>query len=499
MQVKKFEARTMKEALEMVKTQLGPDAIILSARDNNKSYGLVGQGSVEITAAISDESLKRRQFAENRMPANAREQFSKSPARMQKSIIEQFVQNHSQNLSPKNNTTNSATTTKRYADIIDDESAHESAAQIRIKEAAQRAWETMNDDVPSSGQNSADRNTTSRSTSAFASPFKALRNSLSFDKDETPTGEVTQLKEEIIHLKSMIQKFQAVATNQTLSAQQSTNTANPYGIKEDFKEIYERLLNENVQVEEAVDLVLGIQKSLPLHKHKNKNLIEGMVAKSLLEKSLVSNHTNENQFHYFVGPSGAGKTTTMVKMASLKSISEGKKVAFISTDIYKVGATDQLKTFAQILNVPFAIVRNLQDWYKLEPYFKDIDHVFVDTPGFSSKNPEEQSTVHSLINQHRASQSVHLVVNAWTRFEEMMSLYQKLSNIKIDDFIVNHLDQALSYGNIFSISQRTQKPIHSFGLGTRLPEDYEYATKERLLDLIFKITQNQQSKKEIGL
>ena len=56
MQVKKFEARTMKEALEMVKTQLGPDAIILSARDNNKSYGLVGEGSVEITAAVSEET-----------------------------------------------------------------------------------------------------------------------------------------------------------------------------------------------------------------------------------------------------------------------------------------------------------------------------------------------------------------------------------------------------------------------------------------------------------
>ncbi|WP_374021172.1 hypothetical protein [Bdellovibrio bacteriovorus] len=62
MQVKKFEARTMKEALEMVKTQLGPDAIILSARDNNKSFGLVGEGSVEITAAVSEETLQKKEI-----------------------------------------------------------------------------------------------------------------------------------------------------------------------------------------------------------------------------------------------------------------------------------------------------------------------------------------------------------------------------------------------------------------------------------------------------
>ena len=51
MQVKKFEARTVKEALDLVKSQLGPDAIILSVRDNKKAYGLVGEGSIEMMSA----------------------------------------------------------------------------------------------------------------------------------------------------------------------------------------------------------------------------------------------------------------------------------------------------------------------------------------------------------------------------------------------------------------------------------------------------------------
>ncbi|MFN8945532.1 MAG: flagellar biosynthesis protein FlhF, partial [Pseudobdellovibrionaceae bacterium] len=67
MLVKKFEARSVKEAIEMVKTQLGPDAIILNVRDNKKTYGLVGEGSVEITAAASEESIRKRQVMEASM------------------------------------------------------------------------------------------------------------------------------------------------------------------------------------------------------------------------------------------------------------------------------------------------------------------------------------------------------------------------------------------------------------------------------------------------
>ena len=63
MQVKKFEAKTMNEALQMVKTELGPEAIILSAKDHKKGYGIGGEASVELTAAISETKYKERQFA----------------------------------------------------------------------------------------------------------------------------------------------------------------------------------------------------------------------------------------------------------------------------------------------------------------------------------------------------------------------------------------------------------------------------------------------------
>src|SRR6185312_9590081 len=136
MQVKKFEARTMKEALEMVKTQLGPDAIILSARDNNKSFGLVGEGSVEITAAVSEETLHRKKFVESRLRVEDKEKLNRSSAKVQKHIIDKMVTKY---IDEKEASAPKKITRTRYIEIDDDVESSQNLASERIKSAAERA------------------------------------------------------------------------------------------------------------------------------------------------------------------------------------------------------------------------------------------------------------------------------------------------------------------------------------------------------------------------
>ena len=87
MQVKKFEAKTMKEALELVKVHLGPEAIILSAKDTHRGFGLMGEKSVEVTAAVSEETLRRKKMAESKLREELRERFQQIPAAKQKEFI----------------------------------------------------------------------------------------------------------------------------------------------------------------------------------------------------------------------------------------------------------------------------------------------------------------------------------------------------------------------------------------------------------------------------
>src|ERR1700735_3388683 len=88
MQVRKFEAKTMKDALELVKLHLGPEAIILSAKDNSRGFGLIGERSVEVTAAISEETLRRKKLAESKLRESSRRQYSQAPAKIQKQFIQ---------------------------------------------------------------------------------------------------------------------------------------------------------------------------------------------------------------------------------------------------------------------------------------------------------------------------------------------------------------------------------------------------------------------------
>src|SRR5580692_6006294 len=87
MQVKKFEAKTMKEALELVKVHLGPEAIILSAKDSHRGFGLMGDKSVEVTAAVSEETLRKKKVAESKLREDLRTRFQQIPATKQREFI----------------------------------------------------------------------------------------------------------------------------------------------------------------------------------------------------------------------------------------------------------------------------------------------------------------------------------------------------------------------------------------------------------------------------
>ena len=87
MQVKKYEARSMQDALVMIKKELGPEAIILSAKNLSKGFGLLNQGSVEVTAAVSETVLAKKKLLESKLRDQDKERLAQIPARAQKEMM----------------------------------------------------------------------------------------------------------------------------------------------------------------------------------------------------------------------------------------------------------------------------------------------------------------------------------------------------------------------------------------------------------------------------
>lgn len=464
MQVKKFEARTMKEALEMVKVHLGPDAIILSARDNQRSFGLVGEGSVEITAAVSEETLQKKKFVESRLRDQEREKFHKSPARQQKELIDKMVNKHIERQQGPKPITN-----RRYVDI-DDEFASEEPVQMQRRQEIPDAASV----AAAIARSQAAVVRTSAPAAATPAPVAAP------SPDE---GLIRSLKGEIETLKDMLSKLHGDS--------QGTHPGAEYGIPYELAFMYEKLAQAGVCEELIADILVRAQNSIPALKMKKKSVVEGWVARHILQTVAVTGEKVTGKVHVFVGPGGSGKSTALVKLASHLVVREKKKVALITTDTQKVGATDQMRIFAQILNVPFAIVRSAADWSHLMKYMAQLDVVLVDAPGLGLRGGEEIEKLRTLLPPASMNPRIHLTLSASAKDADLEETARRYSLIGFDDAIFTGLDESRQHGTILNFLHRSRKPLFAFGIGSRVPEDFEFASPERVLDLIFKITQSQ--------
>jgi flagellar biosynthesis protein FlhF len=475
MQVKKFEARTMKEALEMVKSQLGPDAIILSARDNNKSFGLVGEGSVEITAAVSDETLQKKKFTESRLREQDRERFLASTARQQKELIHKMVEKHVQK-----NQAPAPITQRRYIEIEDENeyARQQKMSEERVKNAAQRALHAFQEQEETFQQ--------VRKPAAPAKPAARPAAVPAGDNDE-----VRALKNEIASLKQVITQFQHMPQSFV-----GSHPGADYGINYDLSFVFEKLVKSGVAPEITADILTQAQETLPALKLKNKSLVEAWVARYVLDTTKIVQNPTAGKIHCFVGPAGSGKTSNMIKMASQLVVRERTKVALFTTDTFKVGAADQMKIYAQILNVPFSVIRSQSDWVNLMRYLANVDCVLVDFTGLSLKNNDEIQLLRSLLPPAGLNANIHLTMSANAKDTDATELGRRYSVLGYKDVIFSGLDESTQHGTIYNFMKRFDIPLHSFGIGSRVPEDFEFATKERLLDLIFKITKFKQQDSE---
>lgn len=477
MQVKKFEARTMKEALEMVKIQLGPDAIILGVKDNKRSFGLVGDGSVEITAAVTDETLHKKKFAESRLRDQEKKMLSNSPAKVQKEFINKMVNNYQQDKQapppPR------PVTRTRYIDIDDEAemmASPQHMASERIRGAAQRAWNAMQ--VHGEWQEPGPQQ-------MQASPQRQSQASI---QSQQSNSEIAVLKNEIASLRQVIKGFQTVPQTMSNSAPVTAHPGADFGLSFEVSAMFEKLTQAGVSIEIAAEILTQAQTQMPGLKLKNRALVDAWVARHILDTTKVTGEKNGSKIQFFVGPAGAGKTSTLIKLASHLVVNEKKKIALLTADTLKVGAAEQMRIYSQILNVPFGVIRSAADWQGVLSQLGQFDHILVDAPGLNLKSIDENTFLRNLLPPSTAQTTIHLVLEATLKDSDATEIGRRYKGHGFQDVIFTGLDQSVQHGTIYNFMRKFDVPLHSFGLGTRVPEDYEMATKERVLDLIFKLT-----------
>lgn len=189
----------------------------------------------------------------------------------------------------------------------------------------------------------------------------------------------------------------------------------------------------------------------------------------------------------FFGPTGVGKTTTIAKLASHFTIDMKKKVALLTTDTYRIAAAEQLRTYANILQVPFRVVYTDEELIAGIKDFYQYDYIFVDTTGHSHQNEEQKKNICRLTDTVKGLAEVqnYLVLSVSTKYKDLIKIADSYSDISDYELIFTKLDETYTLGNILNLKLYTDKSVAYVTCGQNVPEDIEHfnpqTTVKRLL------------------
>jgi len=186
-----------------------------------------------------------------------------------------------------------------------------------------------------------------------------------------------------------------------------------------------------------------------------------------------------------LGPTGVGKTTTIVKLAADFAVKQKKNVGIINTDTYRIGAQEQLQTYADILGVPLQVVYHTHELESALESMSDRDIIFVDTAG---KRPGDEEHKKDLLDITRIlkPEDVLLCLAATTSFAsimEMVDTYGFVDNYRV---LITKLDETKYRGSLLNISWYTQKPLAYVTTGQDVPNDIEVADIESIVKQIIR-------------
>jgi flagellar biosynthesis protein FlhF len=184
-----------------------------------------------------------------------------------------------------------------------------------------------------------------------------------------------------------------------------------------------------------------------------------------------------------VGPTGVGKTTTIAKLAALSKLVDGSAIGLISADTYRIGAIEQLRTFAGIADMPMDVAYEPADVTAALERFSDRDVVFIDTVGRNQRGADDLAELKRFLDAARADE-VHLVLSATTGIRTQLDVAARFRTLQPNRLLFTKLDETASAGTLARVARETGLPLSYVTTGQAVPDDLHRADARRLATMI---------------
>lgn len=246
--------------------------------------------------------------------------------------------------------------------------------------------------------------------------------------------------------------------------------------------IYEQLLENEVEEPLANKLL----RELPANQEElsfeeGLNLVYRQIVEELSDVKPIVVEKGKAKPIFFIGSTGVGKTTTIAKLASIYTLVKKYKVALITADTYRIAAVEQLRTYANILDIPIKVIYKEEEILDCIEEFSDMDLILIDTAGRSYQDTKHLNELKELLAQVEEKQ-VYLVLSLSTKNSDLKKTIAAYHFTDLS-LIFTKLDETLAYGSILNLKHQTGKSLAYVTTGQNVPEDiaeldpYEIANK----------------------
>ncbi len=208
------------------------------------------------------------------------------------------------------------------------------------------------------------------------------------------------------------------------------------------------------------------------------------VARELTIGGAIRVYPGDRRIVALVGPTGVGKTTTVAKLAAGFRIEARRRVGLVTIDTFRIAAVQQLKAYAEIMDLPMEVVEKPGEMSSALDRLGDVDLILIDTAG---RSPQSDARIDQLVELLRTAQpdETHLVLSATSSASTIQSVLRGFASIRPTAAILTKLDEAPHTAGVLSAIAASESfagvPLSYLTNGQQVPDDIAIADTETLL------------------